>query len=407
MFLVDSYNKIIFIATRYLNWKITWYGYQKGKRVCGFVKSNNIFDEIIKLRQIDIQNIKFIPDSKLARKIFNKDSQIVFFGQLQQLLIAGNPIIASLEICSTSNTPPYFQFIFNDLTTKVKSGISLHKALKEFPEFFDSVTIGLVKVGEESGTLNKTLEVINNNYKKRHDYKNKIIVAMRYPIIILIISVIIIIFFLLEIVPSFAHIFLEMSIEIPSTTKKLLQMSSFIRDNKEIVIISSMLFLVNYYCYPFKKSYKKTFRMEALIPKLAYLNFQKNIALTLSFMLEANIVMTECLMTILKNEQCPKNKRKIAIVMNAINNGDSFPDACNLAKIFDNTIIMQLLIAEKTGNIAQILYGIAENLEKCLELKFEYYCQLIQPIIIVIVGMIIGFILFILYTPIISAPLSL
>ena len=93
--------------------------------------------------------------------------------------------------------------------------------------------------------------------------------------------------------------------------------------------------------------------------------------------------------------------------MNAINNGDSFPDACNLAKIFDNTIIMQLLIAEKTGNIAQILYGIAENLEKCLELKFEYYCQLIQPIIIVIVGMIIGFILFILYTPIISAPLSL
>ena len=117
--------------------------------------------------------------------------------------------------------------------------------------------------------------------------------------------------------------------------------------------------------------------------------------------------MKECLMTTLKNEQCTKNKRKIAIAINAINNGDSFPNACDSAKIFDKALIMQLHIAEKTGNIAQILYGIAENLEKCLELKFEYYCQILQPIIIIIVGIIIGFMLFILYTPIITAPLSL
>ena len=407
MSLVDTYNKIIFIATKYLDWKITWCGYQRGKRVCGFVKASNACDEIIKLKYLDIINIKFIPDSKLLRKILKQDSKIVFFGQLEQLLIASNPIIGSLEICSINNKDPYFQFIFNELTAKVKSGIALHNALAEFPEFFDSVTIGLVKVGEESGTLNKTLGVIDNNYKKKYEYKNKIIVSMRYPIIILIISIIIIIFFLLEIIPAFAHIFLEMGVDIPITTKKLLQISSFIRGNKEIVISTCMVFLVYYYCYPFKKSYKKFFSIDAVIPKLAYLNFQKNVALTISFMLEANIVMKECLLTTLKNEQCTRNKRKIAIAINAINNGDSFPNACDSAKIFDKTVIMQLHIAEKTGNIAQILYGIAENLEKCLELKFEYYCQILQPMIIIIVGIIIGFMLFILYTPIITAPLSL
>ncbi len=408
MFSDHYYNEVIFLLCQKLNWQALWYGYKDKELVCGFIRGSSYSGVFKSFINGGIIKVKIIPENIIWRRILKIDEDIIFFAQLEELLAAKYPIVDALKICAKGNKNPHIRYILLSVAAKVAAGKSFNEALSEFKYHFNPITLGLIKVGELSGTLEETLTTVHNNYNKKYKYSRNIKKTMRYPLIILIISLMIIIFFLFEVIPSFASIFTELGATLNPATENLLFIAETTNKHKLLCLIIIMTTIFYYYCYPYKikgKNQKQLVKIQHW--KHKRMEFQQNFALSLSLMLKQNIVLKECLINLSKNESNIENKKQIIVVVNYIKNGSKFTTACEKAKIFDDKIIMQLAIAEETGNLVVALERTATKLEQDIEYIFEYYCQLLQPLTIIIVGIVIGFMLFVLYTPILTTPLSL
>lgn len=408
MFWANSSNEATFELCQKLNWQAMWYGYKDKQLVCGFISKSSYSIALENFINIGITKVTILPENIILRKMLKIDEEIVFFAQLEDLLKAKYPIVDALKICAKGNKNPHIRYILLRVATKVAAGKAFNESLAEFKYHFNPITLGLIKVGELSGTLEEALSTVHSNYNKKYKYNQNIKKTMRYPLIILIISLMIIIFFLFEVIPSFASIFTELGATLNPATENLLFIAKTINTQKVSFTIIILISIFYYYCYPYKiksKNHKKLAQIKHI--KHKRMEFQQNFALSLSLMLTQNIVLKECLINLSKNETNIENKKQIIIVVNYIKNGSKFSTACEKAKIFDDRIIMQLAIAEETGNLVLALKRAAVKLEQDIEQIVEYYCQLLQPITIIIVGIVIGFMLFILYTPILTTPLTL
>lgn len=401
---VLKYNIYIFSLCRQFKWRIIWYGMKNNNYVCGFTINDNVFAELLFYKIQSIDNIKFVPDCRILRKLLRIKNDINFFPQLQQLLNNKIPIVTAINMCAKSNNNPHTRYMLLRLANQVTAGINLYTALEEFNYCFDSIIIGLIMVGELSGTLNTTLGVIDKKLNHHQEYRKKIKTALRYPLTILITAIMIIMFFLFEIIPSFSGIFNDIGAETPPITQYLLEISILIKKNNSNISIFITTFVIYIFFFPFPQIKKKS---SLKIPFLNKLYFQKNFSLSLSIMLNQNITIKQSLIYICANEKDIEIKELINIVIKSITNGNSFASACKSVKIYDETQIMQIELAENSGNLVKTLNSIAIVSEKKLLEKIDYCCELLQPIIITLVGIIIGFMLFTLYSPILNAPLTL
>lgn len=149
---VLKYNIYIFSLCRQFKCRIIWYGIKNNNYVCGFTINDNVFAELLFYKIQSIDNIKFVPDCRLLRKLLRIKNDINFFPQLQQLLNNKIPIVTAIKMCAKSNNNPHTRYILLRLANQVTAGINLYTALEEFNYCFDSIIIGLIMVGELSIT---------------------------------------------------------------------------------------------------------------------------------------------------------------------------------------------------------------------------------------------------------------
>lgn len=370
-------------------------------------ESEKDLDLYAKENNFKIACTKILKENKM-KKLKNKDLSIIC-NQLGMMISSGCEITNSLNTIR-SNCNSKINSILKIINNNLKKGNSISESFQNtyvFSNFF----INMIRAGEESGKLDEIFINLSNYYKKEYEFKNKLLTAMIYPLLLIIVSVLVILFMLIYAVPNFQKSFLENNNNLPVSTKILINISMFIRNYYEIIVVI-LLILVFYILNKIKTSNAFRYFIDKKIFKFRYSkkivqNIEISKFIRCFYILSSNGIHIISSLDI--SSKVIGNKymyEKIEISKENIKKGNSITDSFKLANIFPELVISILKVGEETGNIDKCLKSITENYDRNLESFVNKIVKIIEPIIISIMGIVIGAIVISMMIPIFDAVTS-
>lgn len=370
-------------------------------------ESEKDLDLYVKQNNFKIANIKTLRENKI-KKLKNKDLSIIC-NQLGMMISSGCEITNSLNTIRT-NCSSKINSILKVVNHNLKKGNSISESFQNtyaFSNFF----INMIRAGEESGKLDEIFINLSNYYKKEYEFRSKLLTAMIYPIILVIVSAVVILFMLIYAVPNFQKSFLQNKNNLPLSTKILIDISMLIRNYYEIIVVV-LLILAFYTIYKVKTSNEFKYFIDKKIFKFRYSKkIVQNIEISkfircFYILTSSGIHITTSLDIASKVIGNKYMVKKIEISKENIRKGNSITDSFKISNIFPELVISILRVGEETGNIDNCLKSITENYDSNLESFVNKIVKMVEPIIISVMGIIIGVIVISMMIPIFDAVTS-
>lgn len=343
-----------------------------------------------------------ILNTDLSKKLNLLDLSISF-KELSLLLKSNLTVSESIKILSTTAPSVKLQKIFNGIYLNLLNGDELHIAFsktKKFDEFF----ITLVKAGENSEKLYDVFSYLSEYYEKKYKLKNKIISILTYPIILIFVTISVIVFLIFNVIPMFITIFEESEVELPTVTKILIGIISFL-ENYYLHILLFLLILIFVFKNLIKIEKIKVF-LGRLIFQIPYFkNHYKNyvtsiIARNLTILLQGNINIIDSLKIIRNSSGNLFLKKHIDNSIEKIRNGNSVSNSLKNKIIFSDAFVNMLKVGEDSEKLVDILNGATEYYDQKINYSVDKLLQLLQPSIIILLAIIVSFIVFSIAIPI-------
>ncbi len=361
------------------------------------------------LRRLNIVPIKIQPKKESAFRIFTRKSVsdkdlATFTRQFAVILEGGLPIIKSLEILAEQQRNPYFKKVLNDIKLKVEMGSSLSDALAEYPKVFDNLYIQMIRSGESSGNLDIVLKRLADYLERIMSLKGKVKHAMVYPSVIIIVTIVVISIIMLFVIPKFAEIYESAGRSLPLPTQILINIS---RNFWKILLAFIILLVgsivgIKYYRTKERGKYN-TDKILLHLPILGEL-FHKaavaRIARTLANLIGGGVPLLQALTIAGEtsgNKVLEKAMEEVKINVSA---GQSIADPMFYTGVFPYLLVEMVRVGELTGNLEDMLNRVADFFEEEVDRTVNTLSTLIEPILIVILGIVVGSILIALYLPI-------
>ncbi len=329
---------------------------------------------------------------------------VIFTKQLANLIRSGVPILRAFGILSEETRDPYFRHIIDSIAENIKNGDSLSSGLKDYPKVFSSFYRAMVSSGENSGALHIALVRIADYYKKKHELASKVKIALAYPILILVAGSFTLIFVFTNVIPRLLPLILSLNVELPLATKMLIWISSFIRGNWVWITLGALIVgLIS------SKSVKnETFKLYLSRTKLK-LPLYGNIvmkaeiaqfvrALAMAIRSGIPIVHAVNISVPILDEYGIIDAVKFSLEQ--LKSGGSFADALKQSGIFPPFVYNLIKVGEESGDIEDSLINIAESYEADCEEAIKIMTNLLEPAMVLIVGAVVGFIVFAVLLPI-------
>lgn len=322
--------------------------------------------------------------------------KIDFFNQLYFMVRGGVNIRKGLVSIHDQVAHSYFKMIVSDLIDTVENGGSLSSGLEKFPKVFDSSSVYLIRAAEEGGFLEDALFRISNMLLKSYEIKKTIKNAMIYPVLVLLMMVGAFYFLLTSFVPKISKMFIAIDLELPQITKVLIYVSDFVVSYGLIIIIGVFgLFLLVIYLY------KNVNEVRAFVDRGVYKipviksvlisSTLVNFSLTMSSFLGGGIMVDRALSNIIESTSNTYVKDELRIVLNAIiDRGCTLSEGFDRTELFPKYFIQMLSIGEESGELSDTLTQLSDRLMFDLNSSIKTTVDMINPIIIVILG---GFVL--------------
>lgn len=361
------------------------------------------------LRRLNIIPIKITEKKERAftflelKRVSDKDVAN-FTRQFAVMLEAGLPIVKSLEILAEQQKNKYFKKVLKDIKYKVETGSSLSEALSSYPKVFDNLYIQMIRSGEASGNLDEILRRLASYLEKIIAIKSKIKHAMVYPSVILLVTFIVVSIIMLFVIPKFAEIYESAGQTLPLPTQILINISKhFVKILLGFVVVVVGLFV-------FIKIYRNTERGRYItdkvlirIPIIGGL-FHKaavaRVARTLANLIGGGVQLLSAILIAGEtsgNKVIEKAMEEIRINVSA---GHSIADPMQGTGVFPYLLVEMVRIGEVSGKLEEMLNKTAEFLEEEVDRTVQTLSTLVEPILIVILGVVVGSILVALYLPI-------
>ena len=400
--------------------KFKWKGLKSNAFVEGVIESENKDEAMFALKKdgvivtlITNTNIKEGKKNKINKiikassKVKIQDQELLLFTRkLTTMMKAGLAIVPALKMLEQQSENPKFTPIIDDLLQKINSGITLSEAFESYPNLFDVVYVNLIKAGEASGNLDTFLERICINLEKTIKIKKAIKSAMMYPIILLAVAISVVGIMMIFVVPVFVEIFGNANIELPGPTKLVMAISDFLRSWSAPIII-----LIGYVIL---KVIKTIIRMndklqQAFDKKLMTLpiigNLVRDAIMARFSMVLANLIAGG--VNLIEATEITKNsitnakiKASIEKVKREVFSGRPFSVALRETKDFPETMCGFIEVGEETGKLNDMLTTVSLYYEGEFDSSVEAFSSMLEPIMIVFLGIVIGFILVAMYQPI-------
>ncbi len=329
----------------------------------------------------------------------------LFSRQLAAMISSGIPLTRAINTLSKQSSNPTLSKALTQIALDVEGGSSLSESLKQFPNIFSSLYIDMVYAGETGGALEETLNRLSNQLQKSKELRDNIKSATFYPIIVLSFAVIILFGMLFFLVPIFVGFF-PSDAELPLPTQVIITISDITRDYWFIIIPAMAMFFIGFRKYAASKTGKKqidrlTFRMPifgSLIQKTAIAGFAR----TFASMLGTGIPVVQALDS---SGKASGNTLVIEASQKAgemIQEGSSVSEPLEESGVFPPMVTHMISVGEETGDIPEMMDKVATFFEEEVATMTRGLTSLIEPIMLVVIGILVGGMLVALYLPIFS-----
>lgn len=323
--------------------------------------------------------------------------ELIFFSRhLASLIKSGVPILRALNILWEQTNNPYLRNIIKDIANDVKNGQTLSFSLAKYPKVFSPFYVAMVRAGENSGTADKSLIRISSYYLKHFEFISKVKSALAYPMLILFVGFITVVFIFTNIIPRIVPLLLDLEIELPLPTKILISLSNFVK-NYWVWISLGVLIFVLILNRAFKnKTFKYYISMVKLnMPVFGELVFKSQFARfsrTLEESLRSGIPIIRALDISLPIVDEYGLRIGLEPCRKELESGGSLAGSLRNIAIMPPFVVNLVSIGEESGKLADSLADIAESYESDCEEYVKMLTTLLEPMMVLTIGLIVGFI---------------
>ncbi len=345
-------------------------------------------------KEIKLPFIKEVPEKEV----------IEFLRNLAVMLKAKLPLVKALETSVQQASHKRLKEIISDIKKQVSKGKSLSKALGGYSQVFDSISIQLAEVGEVSGVLDEVLLRLSAYKEKAYKLKQKVKMALVYPGIIVGVAITAVSFLLVFVVPTFVDMYRDFEADLPGPTMIILNISEFLTTNILFILMGLIIagFGLNY----FLKSDRGRRMVDKLKLKIPYFGAMYSKGLvsqftsTLSTLLHSGVTLSESLNVLKKSSNNLILEDEVQQMVSSIRKGKSLNKSLDKSLIFPIMVTQMISVGEETASLDEMLDQVATLYEEEVDIMVEGLTSVIEPVLIVFIGLIIGAIIIALYLPI-------
>lgn len=331
----------------------------------------------------------------------------IFCRQFSTMIDAGVSLVRALDVLGEQTQNPKLKRILREIQAEVESGQTLSRSMQKYPKVFSNLFIGLVRAGEVGGVLEESLQRLSHFLEKDMELRRKVKSALTYPAIVVVVAVLIVLGLCTFIVPKFIELFRDLGVkELPAMTQFLVDFSDFLKSKWYIGIgICVAVWLAIKYFGTTKVGRRVIDRVKLKIPvfgKLGHKICLARFARTLSTLMVSGVPILQALETVAGTVG---NEIIAEAIMNArarIREGDKINDPLERSRMFPPMVVHMISIGEESGALDQMLSKVADFYEGEVESALDSLTSAIEPVMIVFLGVCVGFIVIAMFLPLIS-----
>ena len=382
---------------------------KRGKRMKGAMPAKNASLVKAELRRqgMNPQTVK-----ERAKPLFGGSGSAVkprdvaiFSRQIATMMASGVPMVQSFDIIADGQKNPRFKTMLTDVKQGIEGGSTLYEALGQYPVQFDELYRNLVRAGESAGVLDTILDTVATYKEKTESIKGKIKKALFYPIMVMVVAVAVIMIMLLFVVPVFAKTFKDAGAELPAPTQLLVTMSAFMQDYWWVVLGSIAGGIVALIMAK-KRSVKFAHFLDRVTLKLPVMgNILRQSAIarfsrTLGVTFKAGVPLVEAMDAVAGATGSVVYAEAVHQMRDDIAVGHQLQLAMRQTGLFPNMVTQMVAIGEESGALDHMLFKCAEFYEEEVSNAVDSLASLLEPLMMVILGTVVGGIVIALYLPI-------
>jgi type IV pilus assembly protein PilC len=329
----------------------------------------------------------------------------VFMRQLATMLAAGIPLVQGLEIVGSGHDKPSVQKLILGIKTDIEAGSSLHEALAKRPLYFDKLTTNLVEAGEHAGALESLLDKIATYKEKTEALKSKVKKALFYPTAVLVVAVIVTVILLIFVIPQFESLFKGFGADLPAFTQMVINLSRFIQAKGIFIAIVAGATI-----YAFLYFKKRSRKMQEFLDR-ALLKFPiigpilnksaiARYARTLATMFSAGVPLVEALSSVAGACGNIVYENAVLKMREEVATGQRLQRAMDNTGRFPNMVVQMIAVGEESGSLDTMAGKVASFYEAEVDNAVDAMSSLLEPLIMAVLGVLVGSLVIAMYLPI-------
>jgi type IV pilus assembly protein PilC len=345
------------------------------------------------------------------RKLFKGEGKVkaediaIFSRQLATMLTAGIPMVQAFEIIGVGNDKIAVQKLVLAIKSDIETGNALNQALAKHPLYFDDLFVNLVEAGEHAGALETVLEKIATYKEKTEALKKKIKKALFYPAAVLAVAVIVTVILLLFVIPQFESLFKGFGADLPAFTQMVINMSRWMQANWWImfILLGGTVFTFGYFYKRSRPMRQFIDRMSLQIPVIGPILKKSAIARfarTLATMFGAGVPLVEAMKSVAGATGNIIYQDGVLRMRDEISTGMRMQRAMENTGLFPNMVVQMIAVGEESGSLDDMAGKVADFYEADVDAAVDGLSSLLEPLIMVILGVLVGGLVIAMYLPI-------
>ncbi|MEI6457870.1 MAG: type II secretion system F family protein [Pseudomonadota bacterium] len=329
----------------------------------------------------------------------------IFFRQIATMLAAGIPLVQAFEIIGSGNDKPAMQSLIMDVKSQVESGLTFAEALGKHPLYFDKLSVNLVHAGEHAGALETLLDKIATYKEKTEAIKKKIKKALFYPVTVLAIAVIVTVILLIFVIPQFEELFKGFGAALPPFTQMVVDLSQLMQHHG--LELAAVLFAAGWgFAYTLKRSRPMQERMDRMLlhvpivgpilVKAAIARYARTLATTFA----AGVPLVEALSSVAGATGNIVYESAVLRMKDEVATGQRLQRAMENTQLFPNMVVQMIAVGEESGSLDQMASKVADFYELEVDSAVDSMSSLLEPLIMAVLGILIGGLVIAMYLPI-------
>lgn len=336
-----------------------------------------------------------------------------FARQMATLQDAGLAILRSLRILEEQEKPGAFKRIIGYVAEDIEGGSTLSEAMSKYPRCFNRLFVNMVAAGEVGGVLDVILNRVADFMEKSEKLKAKVKGALVYPVVVLFVAFVIVMGLMIFVIPTFSEVLKDMSdgkAELPALTRGLLSMSQWLQGRKGLNagLFAAIPFVIVALFRLARQFYYTRFGLDWLglhLPVIGQLSYKTTVARwtrTLATLISAGVPILEALNITRETSGNEIYARMLGKVHAAIRQGDTFANPLRQTKTVDSIVVNMVDVGEETGDLDKMLMKVADNFDEDADVLVSSLMSMLEPILIVFLGIIVGTIVIAMFMPMVT-----